>query len=1121
MAWSLFSSNPQGPGDIPKQDTFDKLIPSYSSDGLSFAAQSKRKDWLGDPLSMGGDLDLASFLSQLEEQGLAHFSSGELSLTWQDVFQIRDSADYGPSFPLFALPPSSDLRPCLASDGSFSDENFSIYVSGWTERDGSRVNENPRLLGALITTNQQAALLDRMAWQTLKAVEAFHKRGIGDRTADSNRMSWGEIRKYAKAAGADLSNFLESTVVVTPDKLAIELRKSQIGGGKVIEVFPNFTGQPPKWLETFDRFDQIRDRYEVPHGEGLTHVVITPEVRTVLGEIKRMPGRRVAGDRAEAFVRNPFAALGPTADKVIDPEQFDKARNDAGITFARFTAQVEHDGSGAVENVALLVEEGDGATIVSEVLPFADPEELEKFIAKVESRILQEAQCCAWQGNELEILGDTPNQIEILRRALLDWRLPGAFKASEIFDLSRYSERVEGFGLEKPYFSPFIARKTEGDGWFPENVVFGVQYTPDHSEAPLAIALTEATFTQFEEELQRAKDERRTSFIVPGFPKPVDVKQAEVMLTIFKEAKADVAAQKFNPEKSGVRLPIKRKGLVVKANVEKVDYEERRGALSVASEAKPLLPTTLKKDVSLKDHQLVGVAWLQHLWSLSPTACRGALLADDMGLGKTIQLLTFIAQCIEQDPNIHPFLIVAPVSLLENWKEEIDKFFEPGTLPVLTLYGSALREKRLPQKAIEEDLLRAGVTRLLIRDWLGDAKVVLTTYETLRDLEFSLARQRWSVMVCDEAQKIKTPNAMVSRSAKKQNAQFKIACTGTPVENTLADLWCLFDFIQPGLLGALSNFGERYRRPIEAETDEEKARVEELRALIEPQKLRRTKTEVARDLPQKIVDSGCGALPISERQRALYGHAINVHKHRNGGHAEKSLHSPLGLLSYLRTLSSDPRPPGPLAAKTQSLLELEQHSPKMRWMLSALATIKMKNEKVIVFCEFKELQRTLQRAIAERFGLFADIINGDTTAAADRTENRQRRIRMFQETPGFGVIILSPLAVGFGVNIQAANHVIHYTRTWNPAREDQATDRAYRIGQTKDVYVYYPVVVAEDFVTFDKKLDQLLGNKRKLSQDMLNGCGDIGSSAFSDLEDTGGASLFETPINENEMPHDN
>jgi SNF2 family DNA or RNA helicase len=176
-------------------------------------------------------------------------------------------------------------------------------------------------------------------------------------------------------------------------------------------------------------------------------------------------------------------------------------------------------------------------------------------------------------------------------------------------------------------------------------------------------------------------------------------------------------------------------------------------------------------------------------------------------------------------------------------------------------------------------------------------------------------------------------------------------------------------------------------------------------------------------------------------------------------------------------------------------------------MLTELLRIQARAEKVIVFCEFKELQRTIQHAIVERLGLVADIINGDCSAAGERTDNRQKRIERFQKKPGFGVIILSPLAVGFGVNIQAANHVIHFTRTWNPAREDQATDRAYRIGQARDVFVYYPVVMAEDFVTFDEKLDQLLEMKRKLSQDMLNGCGDIGPSDFSDLKDREGLSL--------------
>lgn len=128
------------------------------------------------------------------------------------------------------------------------------------------------------------------------------------------------------------------------------------------------------------------------------------------------------------------------------------------------------------------------------------------------------------------------------------------------------------------------------------------------------------------------------------------------------------------------------------------------------------------------------------------------------------------------------------------------------------------------------------------------------------------------------------------------------------------------------------------------------------------------------------------------------------------------------------------------------LSEIEAHSPKMAWLMKQLESIRGKAEKAIIFCEFRDLQRTLQRAISERFSFTPDIINGDTSAAAENANNRQRRIRAFQEKPGFGVIVLSPLAVGFGVNIQAANHVVHFTRTWNPAKEDQATDRAYRIG---------------------------------------------------------------------------
>jgi SNF2 family DNA or RNA helicase len=216
----------------------------------------------------------------------------------------------------------------------------------------------------------------------------------------------------------------------------------------------------------------------------------------------------------------------------------------------------------------------------------------------------------------------------------------------------------------------------------------------------------------------------------------------------------------------------------------------------------------------------------------------------------------------------------------------------------------------------------------------------------------------------------------------------------------------------------------------------------------------------------------------------------------------------LELLQYLRRLCTDPQSLYKTTNDLESLTETERHSPKLAWLLTELRKIRDKEEKVIVFCEFRNLQRTLQRAIEERFGIVPDIINGDTSASADHIDNRQRRINRFQSKAGFGVIILSPLAIGFGVNIQAANHVVHFTRTWNPAKEDQATDRAYRIGQTKNVYVYYPVVVAMDFTTFDAKLDSLLDWKRELSRDMLNGSGDLPTTEFLDLQDVDGGIAF-------------
>ena len=1077
------------------------IVRSYSFEGVTFRPPAERQeDWLRRPLDFVGQESMVALLSQVEEEGLARWLEQQLLLSWDSLYRLAASADYDGGLSLLGIPAMLAWRPRLESQGGLGDKDFAILLAGWITPFGETIHGDLCLNGAVVTWKDQDSLLTHDAWLTVRETALFHRRWQSERNANENRRGWATIRKHAVAARADLSNFLKSTVVLTPEKLRLRLRKGDVGRSNLVEVIPDFPDAPSQWIDTFDRYDRVLERYDIPQGESITQVILPAEMRSVLREIKRMPGRRIAGARAEAFVRNPFAILGPDAARVIDPDEYEVSRQEAGLSFARFTPELIRDTQGILTDVALNVDEG--ASVIGTQLRFATATELEKFVVRLEQRIAQEAQCCLWQGHELEILGETGEHLNSLRKALIEWRKEDSFTLADILDLSHYSQRIVGFGVEKPCYSPFIAKRSRMLDWFPENLSYGMSWEPDDGSEPVAMTMGDEVIAELVARLASAKRDQVDSIVLPGCPRPIPIGEADRIVSSFKAAQNDAANGQWNAERlKPIAQPLLRKQLVLSSNVEKIDYEERRGALLPGGEQAVRLPATLNPAFPLKQHQLEGLRWLQHLFAHSPDACRGALLADDMGLGKTIQILAFIATCLEVDPRADPFLIVAPVSLLDNWKEEVDKFFAPGALPILSLYGPTLAAKRLCPEAVEAEIGQAGIGKLLVRNWLGNARIVLTTYETLRDLEFSLARQKWSAMICDEAQKIKNPNSLVSRAAKKQNARFKIACTGTPVENSLTDLWCLFDFIQPGLLGALAAFGHKYRRPIEAQTVEEKARIEELRALIEPQKLRRIKSEVAKDLPAKILVEGCRKLVISAPQRSLYAKALHRFRQKTATGQGQASEGPLSLLQYLRVLCSDPRTSVAPSAEYVSLLALEAHSPKMAWLLAELPRIRTRQEKVIIFCEFRHLQRTLQRAIGERLQLIPDIINGQTSAAGELANNRQQRIAAFQKKPGFGVIILSPLAVGFGLNIQEANHVIHFTRTWNPAKEDQATDRAYRIGQTRDVYVYCPVVTAPDFETFDARLDVLLEWKRELSRDMLNGAGDLLPNEFRHLQD--------------------
>ena len=886
-----------------------------------------------------------------------------------------------------------------------------------------------------------------------------------------------------------------------------------------MEVEPWFAGAPQNWIQIFDSFGKVRDLYDIPTTDGIVQVVVTPKVKAVLQAIKAMPpGRRVAGDLGERFVTNPMATLGGAAEGVIDPEQFERARVEAGITFVRFMAKVALDEAGEIKEVGVEIRDVSNETIWLQYEPFHDPVDLRKFITGADLRYSTGNELFHWRNHDIQLLGDTPRELGTLKLAYENWtKHKVLIRFADVSDLSKYSPRIEGIGIQKPLVSPYIPRP-EGSPFGedrPEEDVGDVKTVvvtfPGKDGKQVSALVTPADIAEAESRIKKAKQAGNDAITWPGTDTLVEVTEAQSTVESVRGTWVDAEYDGSAGESNGPAKPKRgaRQELLLRANVETAQYrEERAEILKLDPARRPNLPKSLLPGIALKDHQLAGVAWLQNLMEQGPDYCRGAILADDMGLGKTLQLLTVIAAMFERPKAVGPVLVVAPVSLLENWKAEAKRFFQPNTFGMLTLYGDELSGLRASLATIDKELVANELVRFLKPDWLGEHKVVLTTYETMRDIEFSLARVHWSVMVCDEAQKIKNPAAMVTRSAMKQNVDFKIACTGTPVENSLVDLWCLLDYVQPGLLGALNEFGSRYRRPIECEGDPDaRARIEELRAIIAPQILRRMKADVAKDLQPKHVVEAPQNLAMSAYQKKLYAEALEAYRNRRSGENGARFKTVLELISFLRRVCTDPKEPGKATFVPMPLAEYRKRSPKLHWLLETLKEIQGRGEKVIVFCEFREMQRMLVHYIEEVLRFRPDVINGDTATAAKHEFNRQRRIDAFQAKPGFGVIILSPVAVGFGVNIQAANHVIHFSRTWNPAKEDQATDRAYRIGQTKPVYVYYPVVRADEFKTFDVKLHELLEEKRALAGDMLNGTGNVQSSEFDDVVGVGSTSF--------------
>lgn len=1095
-----------------KEPADSALNPAWTTDGVEIRLAKPMAmasvEALQDAIEESGPEDsvLGAYLTQLVIDGACELRCDSILVPWLRVYELLAREEHHGAVQLLGLPVIGALRPIISCLNTLADQTFDLHVTGWA--DGEREVRLATLEGAIATVNGQQVLLSAAAWATLSEIERFSQRSDSERTQHENELAWGRIRVFADHAKALYTTpYLETTYVLTPQTLRLPMTQDETPFGRVVTVSPTFQGAPEGWLKAFDGFNAVQPHYDISgKGVGRVRIVISEPVRKVLEVIKReMPGRRVAGSRAEKFVHNPWAFLGDTAHEVIDEDEYAADRAEGGSVAAIFSVVARID-NGRLNLVELSVTEhfSDG-TARHGTLPLKSSEDLAQFVDSLKQALTEDRERFPWEEYDLTIDAEATIQLEQAQQLLHLWRTQPAERISfeDIYELEGYSSRIEGIGVAKAIYVPVFQKPSEGDeetpGWLPTDLTPMVRVTLQGHEGDVLIPLTKRWVEDFEKQVLEAESSAAPEVTNTSLPTSVPTGQARALVDGFRSMLgAQEKVKGDGPSKPREKQPAK-ETLLVKMNFHSIDYQEgRKASLRLPEGAAAVLPKSLRKELNLKEHQLHGVAWFQHLVSKAPVECRGALLADDMGLGKTLQLLTVLAHYYETNPNAAPSVIFAPKSLLDNWANEAGKFFTPLFPEVLVLYGDELSSRKQPVSLIDEQLRTKGIVELLKPHWVGTAKVIVTTYDVLTSYEFSFARQPFAFVICDEAQRIKTPGTLVTLAAKKLKADFRIACTGTPVENSLSDLWCLFDFVQPGLLGALEEFGKTYRRPIECDTEEQKKVLGNLQAAISPQTLRRTKADIAAELPKKYfgykkaVDTELQfkerlekderlELPMSEHQQILYKGGLKKLQDatkEEDGRVRSRLS--FGALHLMKAVCAEPYclPGSKFLPDSRGMEAHLNNSPKLCWMLERLERIKKNGEKAIIFTELREAQAALYYFLRETFGIKPFIINGDS-------QGRQAYIDKFSAKEGFDVIILSTLAAGAGLNVTAANHVFHFTRAWNPAKEAQATDRAFRIGQQLDVFVYCPTVVS-DFTTFEVRLDELLKQKAGLADSTLD-----------------------------------
>ncbi|HUV65506.1 MAG TPA: DEAD/DEAH box helicase, partial [Sedimentisphaerales bacterium] len=460
----------------------------------------------------------------------------------------------------------------------------------------------------------------------------------------------------------------------------------------------------------------------------------------------------------------------------------------------------------------------------------------------------------------------------------------------------------------------------------------------------------------------------------------------------------------------------------------------------------------------LRPYQKIGVQWLMSLRGLELGGC----LADDMGLGKTIQVLGVLSMS-RHNKEEGTDLLVVPASLLDNWRLEIERF--APELKALIAHPSRIPSpelKKLPKEKVDAH------------------NAVITTYGTAMRTGW-IKSYAWRNVILDEAQAIKNPDAKQTKAVKSLSSRWRLALTGTPVENRLGDLWSIFDFLNPGLLGSAKAFNGLCKSMASGKQD-----YAPLRRLVQPYILRRLKTDknVIADLPDKTeVNAYC---LLSKRQAALYKQSVDEMKkaiEELDGIERRGV--VLAFLMRFKQICNHP----------SQWLGDGSYEPADSGKLSRLRelceSIAARQDKVLVFTQFREMTEPLAGFLAEVFGRSGLVLHGGTPV-----KKRQGLVQSFQENDRVPFMVLSLRAGGTGLNLTAASHVIHFDRWWNPAVENQATDRAFRIGQKKNVLVHKFVCRG----TVEERIDELIAGKQELSDEVLSGRAESALTEMSNEE---------------------